>query len=107
MSLKAFVTIIRPANALFGSLTVIIGILTTYRIISSSIGSPWNFTELIFVLLTATLTYFCVASAGNVVNDIYDLEVDRVNRPNRPLPSGAMTVRQAKAWTVTLLVLGL
>jgi len=107
MSLRAFLTIIRPANALVGSLTVIIGILTAYRIISSTIGSTWNLIELIFVLLAATLTYFCIASAGNVVNDIYDLEVDKVNRPTRPLPSGAMTVRQAKVWTATLVVLGL
>lgn len=107
MSLKAFITITRPANTLFGSLTVIIGVLTTHRIVFSLIGPIWTFPELIFVLLTATLTYFCIASAGNVVNDIYDLEVDRVNRPQRPLPSGAITVRQAKIWTATLVALGL
>ena len=39
--------------------------------------------------------------ASNGVNQIYDLEVDRINKPERPLPSGAMTVRQA--WVVTVL----
>jgi 4-hydroxybenzoate polyprenyltransferase len=39
--------------------------------------------------------------ASNGVNQIYDLEVDRINKPDRPLPSGAMTIREA--WAVTLL----
>jgi 4-hydroxybenzoate polyprenyltransferase len=39
--------------------------------------------------------------ASNGVNQIYDLEVDRINKPDRPLPSGAMSV--GEAWVVTLL----
>jgi geranylgeranylglycerol-phosphate geranylgeranyltransferase len=38
--------------------------------------------------------------ASNGVNQIYDLEVDRINKPERPLPAGQMTVRQA--WVVTV-----
>jgi len=36
--------------------------------------------------------------ASNAVNQIYDVEVDRINKPDRPLPAGAMTV--AEAWIV-------
>lgn len=39
--------------------------------------------------------------ASNAVNQIYDLEVDRINKPDRPLPSGAMT--RGEAWAVALL----
>jgi 4-hydroxybenzoate polyprenyltransferase len=38
--------------------------------------------------------------ASNGVNQIYDLEVDRINKPERPLPSGAMSIREA--WVVTI-----
>jgi 4-hydroxybenzoate polyprenyltransferase len=38
--------------------------------------------------------------ASNAVNQIYDVEVDRINKPDRPLPSGALTTRDA--WIVTL-----
>jgi geranylgeranylglycerol-phosphate geranylgeranyltransferase len=33
---------------------------------------------------------------GNAVNDCYDLEVDRLNKPRRPLPSGALSLRTAQ-----------
>lgn len=38
--------------------------------------------------------------ASNAVNQIFDLEVDRINKPDRPLPSGEMSIREA--WIVTV-----
>lgn len=38
--------------------------------------------------------------ASNGLNQIYDFEIDRVNKPKRPLPSGRMSRREA--WVVTL-----
>ncbi|MCE9635191.1 MAG: UbiA family prenyltransferase [Planctomycetes bacterium] len=38
--------------------------------------------------------------ASNAVNQICDLEVDRINKPTRPLPAGEMTV--GEAWVVTV-----
>jgi 4-hydroxybenzoate polyprenyltransferase len=41
-------------------------------------------------------------AANNAINQIYDLDIDRVNKPKRPLPSGALSLRQAwgfTAWT--------
>jgi len=39
-------------------------------------------------------------AANNAVNQIYDLDIDRVNKPARPLPSGALTMREAWAFTI-------
>jgi 4-hydroxybenzoate polyprenyltransferase len=39
--------------------------------------------------------------ASNAVNQIFDIEIDRVNKPARPLPSGALSM--GEAWTVTVL----
>ena len=61
-------------------------------------------------LRTLTLLLFsviCINGAGNVVNDIYDLEIDRVNRPNRPLPSGKMSIAQARIYMISLFVAGI
>jgi 4-hydroxybenzoate polyprenyltransferase len=38
--------------------------------------------------------------ASNGLNQIFDLAIDRVNKPSRPLPSGRMTL--LAAWAVTL-----
>lgn len=43
-------------------------------------------------LMAATLN-----AASNVINQLYDLENDRINKPNRPLPAGKVTVRETKA----------
>ena len=39
-------------------------------------------------------------AASNAINQIYDLEIDRINKPKRPLPSGRLTI--AEAWSFTL-----
>ncbi len=47
---------------------------------------------LIFLILSSTALYL----AGMVLNDIFDLEVDRIERPERPLPSGRIELNVAK-----------
>jgi 4-hydroxybenzoate polyprenyltransferase len=38
-------------------------------------------------------------AASNALNQIYDLEIDRVNKPKRPMPSGRLTL--GDAWVFT------
>ena len=38
-------------------------------------------------------------AASNALNQIYDLEIDRVNKPKRPLPSGRLELRDAWMFT--------
>ncbi len=45
--------------------------------------------------------------AGMALNDIADLEVDRKERPSRPLPAGAVPVRSAWLLVIGLFALGL
>jgi 4-hydroxybenzoate polyprenyltransferase len=45
-------------------------------------------------------------TAGMVLNDVFDLEIDRKERPQRPLPSGQIPVAQARALGFVLLLLG-
>ncbi|MFC6614365.1 geranylgeranylglycerol-phosphate geranylgeranyltransferase [Halopenitus salinus] len=40
--------------------------------------------------------------AGNAVNDYFDREIDRVNRPDRPIPRGAISARGALAFAIVL-----
>ena len=53
-----------------------------------------------FVL--AALSTACVTAAGNVLNDILDLEGDRTNHPDRPLVTGEVSVDTAKGLVVGL-----
>ena len=42
-----------------------------------------------------------IGAGANAINDVFDLAIDRVNRPDRPLPSGAVSVGAARVlWGV-------
>src|SRR5438128_9435227 len=50
------------------------------------------------VVLTVALGSLCASflnAASNAINQIYDLEIDRINKPSRPLVTGELTIRQA------------
>jgi geranylgeranylglycerol-phosphate geranylgeranyltransferase len=47
-------------------------------------------------ILFAAVAVAASLAFGNVFNDILDLEADRVNYPRRPIPSGRVTLREAK-----------
>ena len=48
----------------------------------------------------------CLYAAGMVLNDVFDLEVDRRERPERPLPSGQVALASAAFGGHVLLVVG-
>jgi len=50
------------------------------------------------------LTAALLNAASNALNQIHDLAIDRVNKPERPLPRGALTVREARVATLALYV---
>ncbi len=84
--LLASIEVLRPINCIMGSLTVIIGILNTRGV---------SIEVLLFNIIIGILTYFFIAGSGMVINDIYDLPIDKVNRPERPIPRGDITVKHA------------
>ncbi len=43
-------------------------------------------------------------AAGNVINDYYDIDIDRINRPGKPLPSGILSKKQVLCLYIILLV---
>jgi len=49
----------------------------------------------------------CLYASGMALNDYFDVEVDRLERPGRPLPSGRVSMRLASAIGWGGLVLGL
>ena len=87
--------IIRPLNVLL--IFVSIGL-------AAFISPQFSITPLLgFVALSAAL----ILAGANVINDIYDLDIDRINRPGRPLASGAITRKQAWYWFFVLYGAGL
>jgi len=54
-------------------------------------------------LLTATILV-CMTSAACAINDYWDLDKDRIDHPDRPLPSGLLSLQQA--WWAAVILFG-
>ena len=86
----------RPVNSIMVGFAVVVGI---------SVSAP---NQLLSVpALLGFLTGFLISSYSMIVNDCYDLEVDRINSPDRPLASGRIHPRTAGVFAGIMLTLGL
>jgi len=50
---------------------------------------------------------FFLSGSAMILNDFFDIEVDKINAPNRPLPSGLISSNTAIVFTIIISLLGL
>jgi len=91
MKAAGFFRITRPANAVVAGLAAVVAYLVATGTLVPG------------VLLLLVIVSF-ITAAGNVINDYYDADIDAVNCPERPIPSGRIT-RRAALWYAVLLFL--
>jgi geranylgeranylglycerol-phosphate geranylgeranyltransferase len=89
--LNGYLTLIRLPNTLMIGLGVVIGE-------AIGIGKLPSISEAIFGFLTASL----MMAGTMIANDVYDVEIDKVNRPERPIPSGVVKARKALGLSIVL-----
>ncbi len=86
----------RPLNCAMSAVGVGIGGLVAVG--AGAWGaSAW---PLFFAAIAAALS----TAGGNALNDLADRETDQVNHPDRPLVTGAVTVPEAKSFTIAVFV---
>lgn len=85
--LKGFYRLSRPINALAGIIAVL---LSGYV---AQAPSWWP-------VIMAAITVFFITVSTNAWNDYIDIEIDRVNKPQRPLPSGQISPRGALGFSI-------
>lgn len=88
--LSALIKLIRPLNFLITFLSVIVAAL-----ISSEADAFFRFPGQIKIIFFAALSAAFTASAGYVINDYFDVNIDKINRPVRPLASGIIKRNEA------------
>jgi geranylgeranylglycerol-phosphate geranylgeranyltransferase len=94
---KTILELIRLRNAIISFIGVYVGGLVF------SIGQgtvPAN-------MLTAAISTALILGAGNALNDYFDYEIDLVNRPKRPIPSGRITRSDTLMLSLALFLFGL
>jgi chlorophyll/bacteriochlorophyll a synthase len=85
----------RPFTLVAPALGFVSGAATAY---GAAPRETWTAAILVYPLVGLTMAAVLNA-ASNALNQIYDLEIDRVNKPKRPLPSGRLSMRDAWAFT--------
>ncbi len=88
----------RPLNCAMAALGAFIGMLVAVGL---------SFQDLFSLpALLAVIAVFAITAAGNVINDYLDVEADKVNRPDRSIPSGRVSSNSALAFALALFALG-
>ena len=92
--------LIRPANIVTAISDILAG---------SAIAGYFNelHTPSISKLILLLLSTSCLYAGGIVFNDIFDLNIDRSERPERPLPNGEISLKNAQIFGITLFISGI
>ena len=108
---KAWVTLFRLPNLFTIPGDVVVGYLAAETLLDKSdlvLGYSvmgGQFANIAFIpALISILSIYCY---GLVSNDLADFREDSIDRPDRPLPSGGVSVKSARFAAVTLLLVGL
>ncbi len=92
--IKGLYKLSRPLSTLSGVLAVFLG---GYVAATGEWGK---------VTLAALSTLF-ISAAANAWNDYLDVEIDRINQPQRPLPAGIVSLQTARTFSFVLALLSL
>jgi len=94
--IKGFLMLLRPTYWL---MTGGVSILTALVLKKGEVDA------VLFVEMFVSMAF--VVSSGFAINDYFDLKTDAVVKPNRPIPSGAVSPKQAVVVSALMLALGL
>ena len=94
--IRAWAQLVRLPNVF----TVVADISAAFLFVAQG---PQPLTRWVVIVLAGIALYW----AGMILNDLFDLEKDRTERPGRPLPAGHIPLKQARVAGWGLLLLGI
>ncbi len=97
--LNGLLQLIRPVNCAMMGFAVIVG---ASFVVEKEIFSP----EVSMNLLLGFITSFALTGSSMVINDYYDRQIDAINEPSRPIPSGLVSTREALSLAFVLSMTG-
>jgi geranylgeranylglycerol-phosphate geranylgeranyltransferase len=89
---RALIRITRPHNCVAAGLAAMLGIYLSAGLVALGTGTS----------AVAAVTVAMVVAVGNITNDLRDCDVDRLQKAARPLPSGQLSPRSARAFAFVL-----
>lgn len=93
-NLSASVELLRPFNVV-----VMMLVIAAAVVLASEPSPDWS------VVVLAAVAGGCIGGAANTINDYFDIEIDRINKPSRPLARRALSPEWAfLQWLILSLV---
>lgn len=86
--MNQYIEILRPGNAAMAMIAVLL---------MAIIGKNFS----VGIVLGA-VSVFIATGAGNTINDYCDYEIDKINKPDRPIPSGRIKLKNALYYSLIL-----
>lgn len=88
--MNSYIEILRPQNAIMASIAVFLMAIVSH---------VYNID-----ILYGAICVFIATGAGNTINDYYDYEIDKINKPERPIPSGRISLKNALYYSLVLFI---
>ncbi|MDO6388510.1 UbiA-like protein EboC [Pontibacter sp. BT731] len=108
MDVRAYLRLMRPANIVTAIADILMGFAASGALLSLTAGESSSFSFLgLLPLLWLVLATIGLYGGGVVLNDVFDADLDRQERPERPIPSGGATVSGAATLGAILLAGGI
>lgn len=98
--MKDFLKLIRIENLV---MIALMQIIVRYTFLNFA-GLIHGFSDLNYALLI--IATICIAAAGYIINDIYDVEVDYINKPDRVYVRKTISEKMAFNWYFALNIIG-
>lgn len=91
--MNPYLEILRPGNAVMAVIAIFL-----MAVISG---------QFTMEALMAAVVVFIVTGAGNSINDYFDHKIDAINKPERPIPSGRISLKTALIYSISLFLVGI
>ena len=105
MNFKAYAQLARPANLPTAAADILAGAAIAGIFILDNERSMVEFQigSLLFLVASSVFLY----AAGVILNDVFDFKLDQIERPERPIPSGRVSLRSAAIFGAILMLFGI
>ncbi len=104
---RLYFSFARPFTLLPPTFGVVSGALTAFGSAHNPDPERRFSPAVLGMLLLGSLCAGLLNAASNVINQYHDLEIDRRNKPQRPLPSGAISLRASRRFATVLYALAI
>lgn len=95
MAIEDYFHMTRPMNCAMAAFGTFIGYSIATRLIQTQLG-----------IIVAMATAFLICAGGMAINDYYDRQTDSKLHPNKPIPAGRVSPKQAMTYSAILFLTG-